>query len=254
MKLGGKVAVITGGGSGMGRATALLFAKEGAKVVIGEWNETTMNETLEMIKKAGGEAIGVKTNVANQADAEALVDKAIAKYGRLDILDNTAGVMDAMAGVGEVDNAMFERVMGINATGPFYLMRKAVQHFQKNGGGVIVNVASYAGQHGGAAGFAYTASKHAIIGMTRNTAWRYALEGIRCNAIAAGGVNTNIMASVDMSKMDPKGAERAGKGASMIPMMGEAQDIANVALFLASDDSRYINGAVINADGGWISA
>lgn len=254
MKLNGKVAVITGGGSGIGRETAILFAKEGAKVVIGDWNEKTLEETVELIRSAGGEVTGLKGNVAVQAEAEALVDTAINTYGRVDILVNNAGVMDNNQGAGEVSNEMWERVMGINVNGPLYLSRRAIPNMVKNGGGVIVNIASAAGVGGGAAGVAYTTSKHALIGMTRNTAWRYVHEGIRCNAIAAGAVETNIAASIDPSKMDPKGTERCQLYYGLIPAYLKPIDIANLLLFLVSDDARYINGAVIPADGGWLAA
>ncbi|MBN2471342.1 MAG: SDR family oxidoreductase [Anaerolineae bacterium] len=254
MKLDGKVAVITGAGSGMGRETALLFAKEGAKVVIGDWNETTMQETVDMIKAADGEVVGLQGNVAVQADAEALVDTAVSTYGGIDILINNAGVMDVNAGVDEVTNEMWERVMGINVNGPMYLSRRAIQKMAGNGGGAIVNIASVAGVSGAAAGVAYTASKHALVGMTRNTAWLYARDGIRCNAIIAGAVETNITASVDMSKMDPKGSQRAQAFYSLIPAQLKPIDIANLVLFLSSEDSRHINGALIPADGGWTAA
>ncbi len=254
MKFNGKVAVITGGGSGMGRETAILFAKEGARVVIGDWHEETLEETVEMIRSAGGEVTGLKGNVAVQAEAEALVDTAIETYGRVDILVNNAGVMDTNQGAGEVSNEMWERVMSINVNGPLYLSRRAIPDMIENGGGVIVNIASVAGVSGAAAGVAYTTSKHALIGMTRNTAWRYLHEGIRCNAVAAGAVETNIAASVDMTKMDPKGTERAQLYYGLIPAQLKPIDIANLVLFLASDEARHINGAIIPADGGWLAA
>ncbi|MBN1202561.1 MAG: glucose 1-dehydrogenase [Anaerolineae bacterium] len=254
MKLNGKIAVITGGGAGMGRETAILFAKEGAKVVIGDWNEKTLKETVDLIRSTGGEVTGLKGNVAVQAEAESLVDTAIQTYGRVDILVNNAGVMDNNQGAGEVSNEMWERVMGVNVNGPLYLSRRAIPNMVENGGGVIVNIASVAGMGGGAAGVAYTASKHALIGMTRNTAWRYVHEGIRCNAIAAGAVETSIAASIDPTKMDPKGTERAQAYYGLIPAQLKPIDIANLVLFLVSDDARYINGAIIPADGGWLAA
>ena len=254
MKLNGKVAVITGGGSGMGRETAILFAKEGAKVVIGDWNEKTLEETVSMIRSARGEVTGLKGNVAVQSDAEALVDAAVKAYGRVDILVNNAGVMDLNQGAGEVNNETWERVMGVNVNGPLYLTRRAVPVMAKNGGGAIVNIASVAGMSGAAAGVAYTTSKHALIGMTRNTAWRYLKDGIRCNAIAAGAVETNIVASIDPTKMDSKGTERAQVYYSLIPAQLKPIDIANLVLFLASDEARYINGTVVPADGGWLAA
>jgi NAD(P)-dependent dehydrogenase (short-subunit alcohol dehydrogenase family) len=254
MKLNGKIAVITGGGSGMGREMAILFAKEGAKVVIGEWNEQTLDETVKLIRSTGGEITGVKGNVAVQAEAEALVDTAVTTYGRVDILVNNAGVIDNNEGVGELSNEMWERVMGINLNGPMYLSRRAIKNMTANHSGVILNIASVAGVSGAAAGAAYTTSKHALIGLTSNTAWRYVHEGIRCNAIAAGAVKTNITESVDMSKMDPAGSQRAQVYYGLIPAQLDALDIAKLALFLVSDDSRYINGAIIPADGGWLAA
>jgi len=154
MKLSGKVAVITGAGSGMGRAMAILFAKEGAKVVIGEWNQKTLEETVELVLATGGEITGVKGNVAVQAEAEALIDTAVKTYDRVDILVNNAGVMDLNEGVGEVSNEMWKRVMGINVTGPMYLSRRAIKNMVTNHSGIILNIASVAGVSGAAAGAA----------------------------------------------------------------------------------------------------
>lgn len=254
MKLSGKVVVITGAGSGMGRETAILFAKEGARVVAGDWNETTLEETVNTIRSQGGEVTGLRGNVAVQTEAEALVNSAIEKYGHVDILVNNAGVMDLNQGAGEVSNEMWERVLGVNLNGPFYLSRCAIQNMVKNGGGTIINIASVAGLSGAAAGVAYTTSKHALIGMTKHTAWRYLKEGIRCNAIAAGAVETNIVSSVDQNLMDPKGSERSNVYYGLIPAQLKPIDIANLVLFLASDEARYINGTVIPADGGWLAA
>ena len=254
MRLNGKVVVITGGGSGMGRAMSVLFAQEGARVVIGEWNDQTLAETLEMIHAEGGEAVGQKTNVAVEAEDEALIDAAIEKYGRIDILVNNAGVMDTNQGVAEMTNEMYDHVVSINIRGPMYLSRRAVNEMKKQGSGVILNIASVAGVSGAAAGAAYTISKHALVGLTRSTAWRYVKDGIRCNAILAGGVKTNIVASVDLSKMDPEGSQRYQAYQGLIPIFLEPIDIANLALYLVSDESRYINGADIPADGGWLAA
>ncbi|MGB8644195.1 MAG: SDR family oxidoreductase [Anaerolineae bacterium] len=253
-RLEGKVAVITGAGSGMGRAMANLFAKEGAKIVAGEWMDKTLAEVVAEVRAAGGEITGVKTNVADQAQAENLINTAVKTYGRLDVLCNNAGVMDLNAGVGEVTNEIWERVMSINLYGPMYLTRCAVPVMRQNGGGSIVNTASVAGLEGAAAGVAYTVSKHGLVGFTKNTAWRYWPEGIRCNAIAAGAVETNIMNSVDPTKMDPEGSKRWGVYYQVIPGQLKALDIANLALFLASDESKMINGAIIPADAGWTAA
>jgi NAD(P)-dependent dehydrogenase (short-subunit alcohol dehydrogenase family) len=254
MRLEGKVAVITGAGSGMGRAMANLFAAEGAKIVAAEWNEATLAEVVAEVKAAGGDITGVKGNVALEADCARIIDTAVQAYGRLDALCNNAGVMDVNQGVGEVTNEIWERVIGINLNGPMYLSRKAVPIMVAQGGGSIVNTASRAGIGGGAAGAAYTVSKHGIIGLTRNTAFVYTQDGVRCNAIAAGAVATNIMDSVDPTKMDPKGSARYNTCYAAIPGTLEAIDIANLALFLASDESKMINGAIIPADAGWSAA
>lgn len=254
MRLEGKVAVITGAGSGMGRAMANLFAAEGATVVAAEWNQTTLDEVVAEVGEAGGTVVGVQGNVAVQGDCERIIDTAVEKFGRLDVLCNNAGVMDLNAGAAELDNATWERVIGINLNGPMYLSRKAIPAMKANGGGSIINTASVAGVGGGAAGAAYTASKHGLVGLTRNTAFRYAQEGVRCNAIVAGGVETNIVASIDVTKMDPAGSARYQTWYAAMPGMLKAVDIANLALFLASDESRLINGAIIPADAGWTSA
>ncbi|MBN2404452.1 MAG: SDR family oxidoreductase [Coriobacteriia bacterium] len=254
MKLQGKVVVITGAGSGMGRAMANLFAAEGAKIVAGERNETTLTEVVAEVKAAGGEIVGVQGDVSKQSDAESIVEAAVASFGRIDVLCNNAGVMDTNQGAAEITNEMWDRVIGINLNGPMYLTRKAVPEMLKGGGGSIINTASVAGLGGGAAGLAYTVSKHGLVGMTRQTAWRYGQEGVRCNAIAAGAVETNIVQSVDQSKMDPAGTARCQAYYAAIPGQLKAKDIADLALFLASDDSKMINGAIIPADAGWSAA
>jgi NAD(P)-dependent dehydrogenase (short-subunit alcohol dehydrogenase family) len=254
MRLEGKVAVVTGAGSGMGRAMSQLFASEGAKVVAADWNQESLDETVALVSAAGGTITGVQGNVADQAQAEAIIDKAVAVYGTVDVLCNNAGVMDVNAGVADVTNEMWERVLGVNLNGPMFLSRKAVPVMLAGGGGSIINTASVAGVGGGAAGLAYTVSKHGVVGLTKQTAFRYAQEGIRCNAIAAGAVETNIMQSVDPTKMDPAGSARCNTYYAAIPGSLKPEDIANLALFLASDESKMINGAIIPADAGWLSA
>lgn len=254
MRLEGKVAVITGAGSGMGRAMANLFAAEGAKIVAGEWNQTTLDEVVAEVKAAGGEIVGVQGDVSKEADCKRIIEAATGSFGALHVLCNNAGIMDNFAGVANFSDELLSRVFGVNVFGPAYLSRLAVPIMIAQGGGSIVNTASVAGEHGGAAGVLYTMSKHACVGLTRNTAWYYAKKGIRCNAIEAGGVETNIMASVDVSKIDAEGAAMAGVYGGIIPAMLKATDIANLALFLASDDAKMINGAIVPADAGWTAA
>jgi NAD(P)-dependent dehydrogenase (short-subunit alcohol dehydrogenase family) len=251
MRLQDKVAVITGAASGMGLAMATRFAQEGAKIVAGDWNEERLAEAVASIESGGGTITAAPGDIADQATAEALVDLAIDTYGRIDILCNNAGVMDYMQGVGELSDDIWRRVLGINLDGPMFTSRRAVPRMIAQGGGSIINTASTAGISGGAAGAAYTVSKHALVGLTRNTAWMYAQQGIRCNAICPGGTRTNIGETMPQDRLDPTGAARAGAFAQLIPAILEPSDIANLALFLASDESRHINGAIIPADAGW---
>lgn len=254
MRLQNKVAVITGAASGMGLAMATLFAAEGAKIVAGDWNGGRLDTAVAQIAAAGGTIVGAQGNIADQATAEALVDLAVASFGRIDILCNNAGIMDYMQGVGELSNDIWRKVLGVNLDGPMFATRHAVPKMIAQGGGSIINTASTAGISGGAAGAAYTVSKHAIVGLTRNTAWMYANQGVRCNAICPGGTKTNIGESMPPDKLDAAGGARAGAFAALIPAMLEPIDIAYLALFLASDEARYVNGAIIPADAGWKAA
>lgn len=249
MQLQGKVAIITGAASGMGLSMATRFAAEGASIIAADWNEQRLNGAVKSIADSGGKIVGAQGNIAEQASAEGLVDRALSEFGRLDILVNNAGVMDFMAGVGEVDNDIWRRVFSINLDGPMYTSRRAVKHMLENGGGSIINIASTAGLHGGAGGAAYTAAKHALVGLTKSTAWMYAKRGIRCNAICPGATMTNIAET--MTHIDPTGVGRTREFTNLAPAYLQPSDIASLALFLASDESRNINGAIIAADGGW---
>ena len=251
MRLHGKVAIITGAASGMGLAMATRFAVEGARVVAADWNADRLEAAVRDITAAGGAAVGSHGDIAQQAAAEGLVDLALATYGRLDVLVNNAGVMDYMQGVGELADDVWRRVLGINLDGPMFTSRRAVRHMLAHGGGAIVNVASTAGIHGGAAGAAYTASKHALVGLTRNTAWMYAKQGLRCNAICPGATVTNIVETMPRERIDPAGAARVQPFAALAPAYLQPGDIAALALFLASDETRHVNGAIIPADAGW---
>lgn len=251
MRLEGKVVVITGAASGMGRAMAERFAQEGARVIAGDRNAERLREVEEAVRAAGGHITAVTGDIGDRADAERLIDTAIVVHGRIDVLVNNAGIMDYMAGVGELSDEVWQRVLRVNLDGPMYTSRRAVIAMLAQGGGSIVNLASTAALSGGAAGAAYTTSKHAVLGLTRSTAWMYATRGIRCNAICPGATKTNIAESMPVDRLEPTGAARAGAFATLIPAQLDAADIANLALFLASDESRYINGAIITADGGW---
>lgn len=250
-KLENKVSVITGAGAGMGKAIAMLFAAEGSKVVATDIVPTRLDELKKEIQAAGGEVTTLVTDMAKEEDVEAMIKAAVDTYGTLDILINNAGIMDHFAPVGELDNAMWGKVMKINVEGPLKAMRSAVKIFLEKGSGVIVNVSSLGGINGARAGAAYTASKHALIGLTKNTGYMYSKSGIRCNAIAPGAVKTSIGETIDNSKITPLVQERIMSGLVLNPRTGEPEEIAKAALFLASDDSSFINGEVLVVDGGW---
>ncbi|MEC0244297.1 SDR family oxidoreductase [Paenibacillus chitinolyticus] len=249
MRLEGKVAVVTGAASGMGKAISELYAKEGAKVVVSDLNIEGAEAVAAAIQADGGEAVAVKTNVAELNDIEAMIDTAVNKYGTLDILVNNAGIMDNMAAVGDVDDDRWDLIFDINTKGVMRAIRKSIPIFLEKGKGVIINTASTGGFSGAHAGAAYTASKHAVIGLTKNTAFMYAQKGIRCNAIAPGATMTNIASTI--TNVNEFGASRTKVTQGVIPRVGQAEEIAQVALFLASDESSFVNGAVIAADGGW---
>lgn len=249
MKLQNQVAVVTGAASGMGKQIALLFAKEGAKVAVSDLNLEGANATVEEIKAQGGTAFAIKTNVAVEEDIQSLIDTTVQNYGTVDILVNNAGIMDGMEPAGEINDDKWERVFAVNTTSVMRSTRKVLPIFLEKKKGVIVNVASAGGLYGARAGAAYTASKHAVVGFTKNTGYMYATEGIRCNAIAPGGVETNIGAS--MQGISQFGFGRQQLGMAINPRVGSAEEIAKVALFLASDESSFVNGTVITADAGW---
>lgn len=254
MELGGKVAVITGAASGMGLAMARTFAEAGTKLVLGDWNAERLEAALADLRAAGAAAEGLQGDISDRTAAEALVDRAFAAFGRLDVLVNNAGIMDGMAGAAEVTDETWRRVFAVNVDGPLHTMRRAIPRMVEQGGGTIINIASVGGLHGGAAGAAYTASKHALIGLTKNTAYMYGPKGIRANAIAPGGTKTNIGESMARAGIDPAGMARVQAFTSLMPGLLEPEDVAEVARFLASDAARGLNGAVITVDLGWTAA
>ena len=243
-----KTAVITGAGSGMGKAMATLFAAEGAKVVVSDLKPDRVDAVVKEITANKGTAIGCPANVAKEDDVKKLIDTAIKTFGSLDVLVNDAGIMDDFASVADVTDELWNRVMGVNLYGVFYTCRLAVPQMLKQGKGTIVNISSIGGLNGARAGAAYTTSKHAVIGLTKNIGYMYGTKGIRCNAIAPGAVNTNIMEGVNPNK---PGMDRIMPGMAVNLRTAEPIEIANLALFLASDSASNINGTVVVADGGW---
>ncbi|GDX51209.1 3-ketoacyl-ACP reductase [Bacteroidota bacterium] len=243
-----KTAIITGAGSGMGKAMAILFAKEGANVIVADLKTERVDSVVNEIISAGGKSTGVTVNVSNEEDVKKMCDTAVNTYGGIDILVNNAGVMDDFTPVGDVTNDLWNKVIGVNLNGPFYSCRIVVPLMMKKGKGVIINISSIGGLNGARAGAAYTASKHAINGLTKNIAYMYGKKGIRCNAIAPGGVLTNIMEGATPNAF---GYERMSGGFATNIRMAEPNEIADLALYLSSEKSSFVNGSVIVADGGW---
>ena len=248
MKLEGKVALVTGAGSGIGYATAKLFVEEGAKVVGTDLHATGLEALAKEVKELGFSSLTTVTgDVSSREDAEKMVDAGVNAYGTLDIVVNNAGIMDEFVPVGDLDDALWRKVLSVNLDGPMYICRKAVQIMLPKEKGVIVNVASVGGLFGGRSGVSYTVSKHGVIGLTRSIAYQYAKKGIRCNAICPGGVATNI----SVRQPSPLGYERLQTTLGMTVRTAQPDELARIALFLASDDSSFVNGEILVADGGW---
>lgn len=251
MKLKGKVAVVTGASSGMGREIAYVFAKEGAVVYAAARRLEKLEELAEKTKDFEGKIIPVSSNLINQEDAEKLIEYAYSDSGKLDILVNNAGIMDDFSGVGDVNDEMMNKVFDLNVFAPFYTSRKAVNIFLKEGRGVIVNIASIGGLYGARAGAVYTASKHALVGLTKNTGYMYAKKNIRCNAICPGAIETDIGSGEYMKHVNQDGMNTIMANIGGNPRSGSPSEIAKIAVFLASDESSLINGQCLAADAGW---
>lgn len=247
--LEGKVALITGSGSGVGRATANLFAKNGSSVIVVDLLPDRVNQVVAEIKASGGKATGMAMDLSVKSEVDRMVDEALKQSGRVDILCNNAGIMDGVRPVADTTDEVWEKVMSVNLNAPFFASRRVIPSMLKQGGGVIINTSSVAGFFGGVAGAAYTVSKHGLIGLTRNIAAFYGSKGIRCNAMVLGGVNTNI--GLGSGQPNATGMEQLGKVAAMIPRTAEPSEIAELALFLASAKSSYVNGSCVVIDGGW---
>ncbi|MBP2001986.1 NAD(P)-dependent dehydrogenase (short-subunit alcohol dehydrogenase family) [Paenibacillus shirakamiensis] len=244
-----QVAIITGAGSGIGRASSIKLAQSGFKVVLVDFNAQTGEETLGLIKEAGGEGIFVQANVAISEDVQNYVNQAVETYGRIDFFFNNAGIIQKFALLEDVSEDEFDRLSGVNIKGVFLGMKYVLKVMHKQGEGHIVNTASTAGLRSEHSASVYSATKHAVIGITKGAALEYVKKGIRVNAICPGGVNTALVAGVQ--------AQFASGG--YIPeefsnmRMGrpaEAEEIASMVAFLASEGSSYMTGSILTVDGG----
>jgi NAD(P)-dependent dehydrogenase (short-subunit alcohol dehydrogenase family) len=240
--------VVTGAASGIGRATALRFAEEGAKVVVADLNADAAKAVVAEIEAAGGTAVAVTGDLSDQSVVDQVVRTAVDTFGGLDVLVNNAGIMDTMSAAADIADAEWERVLRVNLTAPFLLTRAALPHMLAKGKGAIVNTASEAGLRGSAAGTAYTVSKHGVVGLTRSLAVMYRNAGIRTNAIAPGGTMTGISVQVDPTTHGP---QALGPYMGNVGRVATADEQAAAIVFLASDAASNINGAILPVDNGW---
>lgn len=247
MRFKDKVALITGAGSGIGRAAALAFAAAGAKVAVSDVNEDGGKATVAQIKQAGGTAFFRKCNVTSYRAVVELVDETVSTYGRLDIALNNAGIGGSRVPTSNYELAEWDQVIGVNQTGVFYCMREELKIMSKQGSGCIVNVSSIAGLRALPMTIAYTASKHAVIGMTKTAALEYARYGIRVNAVCPVFTETPMVEALVGEQK-----ELADKLVKTIPMrrFGQVEDIVNAIFWLCDDKSSFVTGQSLAIDGG----
>lgn len=249
MKLEEKVVILTGASSGIGSATALRFAKEGAKVVAVARRREKLEALRDEAKDFRGEIYPLEGDVSRDEDIRNIVKEALDRYGKIHILVNNAGVLDNYLSADNMEDEVWDRVMEVNLTGPMKMIREVIPHMIKEGSGNIINTASVGGLYGGRGGMAYVSSKHGLVGMTKHIGFMFQDKGIRCNAIAPGSIKTEIGQKV--SSPNQEILDKLMKGVEVLPVFGEADQIAKAMVFLASDDSSFVNGTVLVADGGW---
>lgn len=246
-RLEGKVAIVTGASSGIGKATALLFAQEGAKVVVADVTDELGKETVKAIKEKGGEAIFVHVDVSKAVEVKNLIEETVQKYGKLDIMFNNAGIEGENIDTANYPEDVFDKVVAVNLKGVWLGIKYAVPELLKSGGGSIINTTSVAGLVGFPGLGPYNATKGGIIQLTKTAALEYAKQNIRVNCIAPGVIKTPM---VDRVLRDQPEAEKSFLQMEPVGRFGQPEEIARVALFLASSDSSFVTGTVLTADGG----
>ncbi|MEM8659478.1 MAG: glucose 1-dehydrogenase [Pseudomonadota bacterium] len=245
----GKVAIVTGAGSGIGRETAKLFAREGAQVVVADWSEDGGLETVALIHEAGGEGAFCKVDVSNEAMVKAMVDFAVTKYGRLDYAHNNAGIDQiGRDPIHKVEERVWDKVLDINLKGVYFCMKHELAHMLAQDGGAIVNTSSGAGLNGVAGMTAYCAAKHGVIGLTRSAALDHARDGVRINAVCPGLVDSRLLEETFAQSPELRDVYI---GYQPMGRMGLPQEIGDTVLWLCSDSATLMNAAVVAVDGGF---
>jgi NAD(P)-dependent dehydrogenase (short-subunit alcohol dehydrogenase family) len=245
----GKVAFITGAGSGIGRETALGFARQGAKVVVSDVDEAAGADTVSAIETAGGTAMFVRANVAEAAEVEAAIAAAVEAYGGLHVVVNNAGIGGEAGPTGEYSLEGWHKVIDINLNGVFYGMRYGIPAILASGGGSIVNVSSILGLVGWATAPAYVAAKHGVSGLTKAAATEYAQQGLRVNSVHPGFIETPLLTKAGITPGSDGYAFIAGKHA--MNRLGTADEVANLIVWLASDEASFVTGSNVAVDGGY---
>jgi NAD(P)-dependent dehydrogenase (short-subunit alcohol dehydrogenase family) len=252
MDFSGKVALVTGGGNGIGRAACVAFAKQGAKVVAVDRDGAAAEATAGIIRQSGGDAVAVTADVTKSADVQTYVKAAIDKYGRIDCFFNNAGIEGKVSQIVDYDEAVFDAVIGVNVKGVFLGLKHVLPEMIRQGGGAIVNTASVAGLVGTPGMPAYVASKHAVIGLTKTAAGEVARQGIRVNAVCPGPVDTRMIHSLEaqLSPDDPAGVNQRYQASLPTGRYSTPEEIANMVLFLCSDLASNTTGGQFVVDGG----
>ncbi|MFN3296654.1 SDR family oxidoreductase [Caldimonas sp.] len=247
--LQGKVTLVTGASSGIGRAIALAYAREGAKVVVSDVNVAGGEETVSLVRQQGGDALFVPADVSRAEDCQRLVERTVAHYGRLDAACNNAGIGGELGPTADYTDEAWQQVIGVNLSGVFYCMKHQIHAMLRHGGGAIVNMASILGQVGFAGAPAYVAAKHGVVGLTKTAALEYSAHGLRINAVGPAFIHTPMIAGLES---DPATQQQL-VSLHAVGRLGQPEEVAELVVWLSSDRASFVTGAYYAVDGGYLA-